>query len=138
MAEQKGRDFLLKVGNNDGPPETFTTLGGLRSRSFSINNETVDITNSDSAGMRELLDGAGVQSMSVSGSGVFKDDAAFNTMQGYVRNNQIQTFQIVVPGLGTYEGEFLPASLDQDGEHNGEVSYSVSLESSGAIGFTVI
>ncbi len=136
MAAQKGRNILIKVGNDDGPPETFDTLGGVRSRTMTINNEVVDITDSDSAGMREILDGGGIQSMSISGSGVFKDDTAVNTLEGYARANGLQTYQFVAAGLGTYEADFLCASFEYAGEHNGEASYACSFESSGAISFT--
>ena len=48
MAAQKGSAMLMKVGNG-GSPETFTTIGGLRSTSLTINNESVDVTNKDIA-----------------------------------------------------------------------------------------
>ena len=66
MVAQKGSLFLLKVGDGGGP-EVFTTVGGLRTTSFNINNGTVDVTNKDSSGMRELLAGGGIQTMSLSG-----------------------------------------------------------------------
>ena len=46
MAAQKGSAMLLKVGNG-GSPETFTTIGGLRSTGITLNDEAVDITNKD-------------------------------------------------------------------------------------------
>ena len=74
MAAQKGSAMLMKVGNA-GSPETFTTIAGLRSTSLTVNNESVDVTNKDSSNNRTLLAEAGVQSISVSGSGVFTDGA---------------------------------------------------------------
>ena len=46
MAVQKGSAVLMKIGNG-GSPETFTTIGALRSTSITINSETIDITNKD-------------------------------------------------------------------------------------------
>lgn len=71
---QQGRAFLLQVGDGDpgGTGELFTTVAGLRSTSLSLNNETVDVTTKDSAPWRELLANAGIRSMQVQGSGVFK------------------------------------------------------------------
>lgn len=135
MAAQKGREFLLKIGDGGGP-ETFTTLGGFQSNSFVINNELVDITNKDSLGKRELLPGAGIQSMTASGSGVFKDDAAFNTAHTQAQNQTLVNWQIVVPDFGTYEGSFYVESLEYGGEHNGEQTYNITLQSSGAVTFT--
>ena len=72
MAAQKGLDVLMKIDISG----TKTTIGGLRSTSITLNDESVDITNKDSLGNRTLLAGAGVNSLSVSGSGVFTDSAS--------------------------------------------------------------
>ena len=133
MAAQKGKDLVVKI-NTSG--STFDTIGGLRSTSISINDEPVDITNKDSANARTLLATAGTSSMTISGSGVFVDDAAIRLVRGSLANGAFKTFQLVVPDLGTYEGAFMIASLELAGEFNGEVTYSLTLESSGAITFS--
>lgn len=72
MGAQRGKDLLLKVDPAGGT--AFRTVAGLRSRRIAFNAETVDVTDSESAGRwRELLGGAGVQRASLSGSGIFKD-----------------------------------------------------------------
>jgi TP901-1 family phage major tail protein len=45
-------------------------------------------------------------------------------------------FQIVVPDFGTYAGSFRIASVEFGGETEGGVTYSISLESTGAVTFT--
>jgi len=135
MTAQKGRDFLLKIGDGGGP-ETFTTIGGFRNNKFTINNQIVDITNKDSVGKRELLAGAGLQIMTASGSGVFVDDTAFGTAHTAALNGTIDNWEIIVPGHGTYSGPFQISNLEFDGEYKGEQLYSISLESAGAITFT--
>lgn len=135
MAAQKGSDFLLKIGDGDSQAEGFTTVGGFRSNSFSINNETVDITNKDSSGVRELLSGGGIQSFSLSGSGVFMDDAAFALAEQVTRNKESRNWQVIVPGYGTYQGLYQITSLEFGGEHNGEMTYSLAMESAGIIAF---
>ena len=44
---------------------------------MTINSETVDVTDKDGNGWRELLEGAGITSMSLKGSGVVSDNAVF-------------------------------------------------------------
>ena len=61
MAAQKGLDMLLKV-NTSG--SSYATVGGLRSTSITLNDESVDITNKDSLGHRQLLAGGGMNSVS--------------------------------------------------------------------------
>ena len=74
MAAQNGKDLLIKIDlTGDGQ---FETIAGLRATRISFNAETVDVTSLESeGGWRELLAGAGVKSASISGSGVFRDDA---------------------------------------------------------------
>ena len=74
MAAQNGKDLLIKVDLSGAGQ--FETMAGLRSTRIAFNAETVDVTSLESeGGWRELLGGAGVRSASLSGGGVFKDDA---------------------------------------------------------------
>jgi TP901-1 family phage major tail protein len=137
MAAQSANALLIKIGDGGGT-EVFTDFAGLRTKSLTINSDAVDITNSDSTGRwREILDGAGVNSISVSGSGVFLDDATAdadlrdNAMTGTVTN-----FQIIVPDFGTFQGPFKITSTAWSGDNQAEVTYDVSLESAGQIAFT--
>jgi TP901-1 family phage major tail protein len=133
MAAQKGSSLLLKIGS--GSPVSYTTVGGLRSTSITMNDEPVDVTNKDSSAVRTLLAQGGVSSFTVSGSGVFTDAASEATLRAAFNAASFSSFQIVVPELGTYTGTFMIASLEYAGEYNGEVTYSVTLESSGAVTF---
>lgn len=135
MAAQKGSALLLKIGDG-GSPETFATVGGLRSTSISMNDEAVDVTTKDSNNVRELLANGGVQTVSISGSGVFTDAASETSLKDAYGASSFSTFQVIVPDFGTYEGAFMVASLEYAGEYNGEMTYSVTLESSGAVSFT--
>ena len=137
MAAQKGSAMLMKVGNG-GSPETFTTIAGLRSTSLTINNESVDVTNKDSSNQRTMLAAAGVQSISVSGSGVFTDGASEATIKTNVLADTIDNYQFLVPDFGTFTGGFQVTSVEYAGEYNGEVTYSMSFESSGAITFATV
>lgn len=143
MAAQKGLDVLMKIDISG----TKTTIGGLRSTSITLNDESVDITNKDSLGNRTLLAGAGVNSISISGSGVFTDSAAEvavrtafqaqqNTSDGSsAQTAAFETFEFRIPDLGAYTGLFQITSLEYAGEYNGEATYSMSFESAGYITF---
>lgn len=135
MPKQAGRLVLVKVDTTGAG--AYATIGGGQTKSLTLNNEQVDVTNSDSTNQwRELLAGAGVKSMSIALKGVFDDDAAANKVVEYGVNGTIRGFQFVVPGLGTFEGQFLTASVELSGEYKGAVQYSSSFESAGAITFT--
>lgn len=137
MAAQKGKDLLLKVDTTGAG--VFTTVAGLRARSLSISAETVEITNTESAGQwRELLTGAGVKSARITGSGVFKDGASDQTIRDYAFNSTIRDWQVIVPDFGTIAGAFQITSLDFSGRHDAEMTFEVSLESAGELTFTAV
>jgi len=136
MAAQKGLDLLIKIGDGEAT-ETFNAFGGIRTSNISFNAETVDITNINSTNRwRELLAGAGVQSCSISGSGVFLDDARDEEARDYFFGGTIPNMEIIIPDFGTVAGPFQITTLDYSAEHNGEVSWSISLESAGALTYT--
>ena len=137
MAAQKGSALLLKIGDG-ASPEAFTTVGGLRSASITLNDEAVDVTTKDSSSLRALLANGGVQTISISGSGVFTDAASETTLRGKFGASSFSNFQVIIPDFGTYTGAFMVASLEYAGEYNGEVTYSVTLESSGTITFATV
>ena len=133
MTAQKGKDLLIKIA--DGA--SYTTVAGLRTRRIAFNAETVDITHAESADRwRELLDGAGVKRASIAGRGLFKDAATDELMRQTFFDGAVKNFQIVIPDFGTVAGAFQITSLEFAGDHNGEVTYEMALESAGALTFT--
>ena len=132
MAAQKGSALLMKIGNG-GSPEAFTTIGGMRSTSLTMNDEMVDVTNKDSSRARTLLAQGGVNSITVSGSGVFTDSASEATLKAKFDVSALTNYQFLVPDFGTFTGNFQLTTLEYGGEFNGEVTYSFTFESSGAI-----
>ncbi len=133
MAAQKGKDLLVKIA--DGA--CFVTVAGLRSRQLRFNAETVDVTHAESAGRwRELLGGTGVKRASVSGSGIFRDEASDALMRQVFFDGVISDFQVIMPDFGTVAGAFQITALEFAGNHNGEVTYDMALESAGPLAFT--
>ena len=140
MAAGKGSSFLLK-DNSTGTP---ATIGGLRSTSMTINGEAVDITSKDSNAFissgndkaRDLLQGGGVRSMSITASGVFTDSSTENILRGFAFDGAIQNYDLVFSDGSKISGAFLVTSYERAGEFNGEETYSVTLESSNTITYT--
>lgn len=134
MGAQKGKDLLLKLDFEQNG--IFATVAGLRSRRLAFNAESVDITNSDSAGRwRELLEGAGMRRAGLAGSGIFKDAASDASVRELFFDGAIRTWQIVIPDFGTVSGPFQVTNLEYSGEHDGEIAYELALESAGALTF---
>jgi len=132
MAVEKGSAFLLKIGNG-GDPVTYATIAGLRTTQISVNGEAVNITSKDSGGWRQLLPGAGVRSVSVSGAGIFTGSAAEVRLRDHALGGAIDDYQLSFESGERLQGQFLITRLDYAGDYNGERTYTLSLESSGAV-----
>jgi TP901-1 family phage major tail protein len=132
MAAEKGSAFLLKIGNGE-EPAIFSTVAGLRTTQMSINGDAVIITNKDSGGWRELLSGAGVRSVSVSGAGIFLGSAAESRIRGHAMAGTLDSYELSFESGERMQGQFLVSRLDYSGDFNGERNYTLSLESSGAV-----
>jgi len=133
MTAQQGRDLLLKLDPGSG----FVTVAGLRAKRIAFNAQTVDTTDSESAGRwRELLAGAGIRRATVSGSGIFRDAQSDELIRGSFFSGDASQWQIVLPDFGTLEGAFQISALEYRGNHDGELTFDMTLESAGAIAFT--
>ena len=132
MAAQKRKDLLVKIA--DGA--SFVTVAGLRARRLSFNAESIDVTHAESAGRwRELLDGAGIKRAAVAGRGLFKDAASDELVRSTFFDGAVKDYQVVIPDFGTVSGAFQITSLEFAGEHNGEITYEMAMESAGALTF---
>ena len=139
MVAKSGRSLLIARGDG-ASPEVFTSLSGAREDGITLNGELIDITDKLDGGWRTYLEGDtaspfespyGLQSVSISSSGVSVDDTLINDwINGIPRE-----YQITVGDEGVFEGRFMIASLEKSGAHNNEVTYSLTLESSGEVTF---
>ncbi len=137
MAAQKGSLVLIKVGNGGGP-ETFTTIGGLRTTRFVLNNQVVDTTNKDSGAWRSLLAGAGIRSITLSGNGVFTDTSSEELVRGYAFSNSINNYEFYFGGNDKFAGAFQITSYERSGNFDGEETYAITFESAGTITSTIV
>lgn len=135
MPAEKGRELVVKIGDG-ATSETFTTIGGMRTNNISINGETVDVTDKDSAGWRELLENAGVKSVSMSGSGVFKGTASESLAQAAALAQSIDNYRLQFASGGYFAGAFQLTTLEYTGEYNGARQFSMTFESSGEVTYS--
>ena len=135
MAAQSGKDMLLKLDETGSG--SFLTVAGLRTRTLAFNAATIDVTDAESAGRwRELLAGGGVKRASVSGSGIFKDQASDEAVRALFFAGTISNWQLILPDFGTVAGPFQVTALEFRGDHAGEVTFELALESAGEMSFT--
>jgi predicted secreted protein len=123
--------------------ETYGELTGLSSTTISEAATIQEITNKSSNNFREILDQAGIKSMSVSGSGFYSSDWAQDKLRTLFLAQQINSYQIfLVPEdsavLKYWEGCFKIASMENTGELDASQQFSASFESSGAFTYNEV
>jgi TP901-1 family phage major tail protein len=132
MTAQSGAAFLLKISDGATPP-AFRTVAGLRTTQLAIAGELVVITSKNSGGWRELLSGAGTRTISVSAAGIFMGSDAELAIRTNAMTGTIDEYQLSFEDGSRMQGRFLVQKLDYSGDFNGERSYTLQLESSGAV-----
>jgi TP901-1 family phage major tail protein len=100
---------------------------------MSIAGQAVTITTKDSAGWRDLLSGAGARTISVSAAGVFMGSAAETRIRTNALSGTLDTYQLSFEDGSKMQGKFLVQKLEYSGDYNNERSYTIQLESSGAV-----
>ena len=116
-----GRELVIK--RND------TVIGGLRTKTLTINNEPVDTTSDDDSAARSLLEQPGEKHIDLSGEGVFKDDALVEAAVG--NGSLIDTWTIELPNGAEITSEYFLNSIEIEGEYQDAVELSLEAQSSG-------
>ncbi len=134
MPAEKGSAFLLKIG--DGAlPINYTTIAGLRATTLAINASPVDVTTKTSGGWSEILSGAGLKSVTLTGSGIFMNSAAELRARNNALSSVVDDYAVMFETSDTLRGRFFITKLDFAGDYNGERTYTMTLQSTGAVSF---
>ncbi|MEN5277311.1 phage tail tube protein [Brucella sp. TWI432] len=136
MAQHMGRELVIKRMMEAN--QEFVSVCVSEARSIEINNEEIDITKPDCADpgsklVRSLM--YGMQSIAVQLDGAFVGNSAQKAMTADAVNQIVTEYQIVVPGVGTFEADFL-VSMTFSGDKTGELQAQGRMAASGVIGFT--
>lgn len=132
MPISKGRTLLLKTGSGGAA----VTVAAMRTTRFTVNGETVDATNKDSAGMRTLLDAAGAARLTIAASGLLSGSAQATDFITRTLNRSLDPYRLEFDNGDVIEGSFQATQFEAAGDYNGEQTYSLTLESSGALTLT--
>jgi len=128
MAAQSGRDLVISMAA--------TAIAGAQTNSITLDNSAVDVSSISSGGYRELGDFSGNRKLDVSVSGVWIDkvmrDAAFAADTALLLSDITLDFA----DGASLAGDFFLANYTEDGAHDGAVTFTASLQSSGAFTYT--
>ena len=124
MAAQSGRDLIVKIGGD--------VVAMVRNVGETNTFEPSDITSDDDDGFRTFGDWTATASKDLTLDGVW-DNA--NDLQVLVRNpsaSKLLTNVTIEDGEYVVAGDFFLNSFERSGSHDGDVTFTASLQSSGA------
>lgn len=117
-----------------------TTLIGVQTRGLAITGNYVEITTDDDNGWVTFLSDPGTRSVETTVAGVTGDEVLLaDLMAASISGKTLKTNLPTGVGAttpGTLSGTFLITSFEQSGEHDGEVSFSATFQSTGEVTFT--
>ena len=128
-------DDVKSAQDNAPAPADFTTMGGLQTKSLNFNGQEVDVTSGDSSEWRHLLDGRGLRSFDVSGSGIADDSELSKKIESRFVANKIFWWRIIRTDQANraFTGKFKVSTFNYTGPHDGPLNYEISLMSSGPV-----
>ena len=137
MAAKAGNLCLLQVETTAGAG-TYTTIPGLRTKEFTRNAELIDGTSHGSNQIREIVDVAGIKSITISAGGlVDSTETILNRIEDAFDSQTLTLFRFIeengASGMRTYTMSCKITSFGRTAEYNGATEYTLALESSGAV-----
>ena len=129
----RGVDIIIMVeGEMAG---SFVAVAGQRNATLSEERETIDMTSKDSVNGAQEFD-YGAYTWTVSCDGVYvASDANYQKLRDAIRNRTIVKVRINENGtpVTTLTGDALVTSSEFEAPYDGEVTYSVELQGTGAL-----
>ena len=101
-----------------------------------LNNNPVDATAMDSGGVQTMIADAGTQTMLITIDGIFKDDAAEETLHATAFDRAAANFRLQFPNGDEYAAAFVVQDYHRRGNYDGLESFTATLIRTGAGTFT--
>lgn len=124
-----GRDIDFFWGGNSPGDQIL----GVREKGIEINGEPVDVTSDENDGWRTLLSVPGQKEVTLSLSGVTKDQRLKTDL---FAGNRTQPVTIIYPDGSTLTGNFYLATHSETGPYNDATTFEAELQSTGVVTFT--
>jgi predicted secreted protein len=124
-----GRDIGFSWGGNSPGDEIL----GIREKGIEANGEPVDVTSDENDGWRTLLDVPGQIELTISISGVVKND---RLKRDFFNGTRKQPATLTYPDGSTISGTFYLSSFTDTGAYNDATTFEATLENSGVVTYT--
>ena len=124
MAAQSGRDLIVKIGS--------AVVAMVRNVGETNTFEPSDITSDDDNGFRTFGDWNASMSKDLTLDGVWDNANDLQVMMRTPGASKLLTNVTIEDGSFVVAGDFFLNSFERSGSHDGEITFTASLQSSGA------
>jgi len=128
MSQENARELVIKRGDG-ASPEAFTFVCGLRTRTFTMSNASIDTTVpscSDPSAPIVATAAPGRQTLTFAGDGLFDNDAVGKDVFDDARLQRETNYQVIIPGVGTFEGPFFVSDYSNSGDMEDRMAFSAT------------
>ncbi|RJQ25447.1 MAG: phage tail protein [Peptococcaceae bacterium] len=131
MPAVTGINFLLKVNTGTEGAPVWTTVGGQRDGTLSLDSDGIDVTSKDNMGWADEIVGNNSWSMDFE-SLLLEDDAAFLELEDAYMSRSLVQVRFSTPAGKTYTGK-ARVTLEISGPHDDMLTLSGTLTGAGAL-----
>lgn len=129
MAQLEAKLLVIKRGDG-ASPEVFSYVCGIKTRTFQMSNAQIDTTvpNCEDPSLPIVATARpGRQTLTFSGDGLFDNNAVGKLVIDDVRNQATDVnYQVIVPGVGTFEGPFFISDFQLSGDMEDNLAFSAT------------
>lgn len=135
--QQTGRLLLIQISDS-ASPATYNSLCGIQTRSFNLSANDIDTTIPSCDAPEETPQKTGmpgIKNRTFSGSGKFVKSASSTAFMQHVIDATIFGAKVIVPGLGTFTGDWYVTDFTLDGEQEGTMGFDATFVAAGVLTF---
>lgn len=128
MAKENARELVIKRGDG-ASPENFTFVCGLKTRTFTMSNASIDTTTPNCADPSAPIVATampGRQTLTFSGDGLFDSDEVGKAVADDARTQAETNYQVIWPGYGQWEGPFFISDFSVNGDMEDPLAFSAT------------
>lgn len=115
-----GRDLIVKIGS--------VKIAGVQSKEITRPRSAVDVTNDDCDGWKRVLPKPGMRSSAISIKGVCTGEGWGILRNMWDNDTAYQTVTVTHPDGSTETGSAFISALSDSGDHDGAVTFSMTLD----------
>lgn len=130
-----GTDVLVQLEDTEGGA-TFSDIAGQVSGDNTLNTSLININNKAAGGVREFLEGEGLQEFDLSLNAIFNTDASFVRAQDVARGKLGVLARIVFGAAETWEGRVMIPSFADTSPNEDALTAAITLQSTGAFAWS--